>query len=163
MYDKRIPKPTPTIKKLSVGEILEKYSDPCDLTNPEDIKNFLGKLNSVVLEFGREGTGEYNNNHFPQFCTLNEIKNILNPVNITRIKIMKDRNKVVYERFSPRLNHYFQAYISDYDFSTTGTITARVSEVLERTLDRIEKAADKLMIELGRIEAQGDNIKKYWK
>ena len=147
------------MRKLSDNELAEKYTDPCIFTKPEDVKAFLDRLNDTILVFGKEVRGEYRSYTFPQFCPLSDIKER----GITRVEIYKNRNKVLYYRYSAYLEHIFQTCVTDYDYTSSGIITSRVDEELKRVVDKMDHAIDSLMIEMGQIETQRDNLYKYWK
>jgi len=145
------------MKKPSDNELAEKYTDPFIFTKPEDVEAFLGRLNDTILVFGREDErGSY---IYPQFRPLDDLK----VRKITRIEIYKDRNKVLYYRWSDYSEHLFHVYTTDYDYTSSGIITSRVDEVLKRVIDKMDHAIDLIMVEMGQIETQRDNLYKYWK
>lgn len=144
-------------QELSDNELSEKYTDSCFFTKPEDVEAFLDRLNDTILVFGREDErGSY---IYPQFRPLDDLK----VRKITRIEIYKDRNKVLYYRQSNYSEHLFHVYTTDYDYTSSGIITPRVDEVLKRVVDKMDHAIDLIMVEMGQIETQRDNLYKYWK
>lgn len=147
------------MRKPSDNELAEKYTDQCLFTKPEDVKAFLDRLNDTILVFGKQDNGRYSIYNFPQFCPLSDIKER----GITRIEIYKNRNKILYYRSSAHVEHLFQVCVSDYDYTSSGIITSRVDEILKRAVDKMDHTIDSLMIEMGQIETQRDNLYKYWK